>query len=200
MRLNRKHILHWLLAVAVCCALFLLALRWTQSVRVQSRIESVLSQAQAIHTTVFRSMAAEGVFAASSTSRGGHAVGTSTEYFRWLVASNIVNVGFSFFAAPGVPPYLGSDPVCFLPENNAWCVTADLASSSDGSIPLMFTRNLGIESLTNADASKLRDGPPFGKRGVVVLYKNGNASFLRAEELGEAFNPSGATNVVLRPK
>ena len=200
MRLTQRGNLRWMCLV-VGCGLFALILV-LRNVREKGRVESVLAQAQTIYAVVYRTDQAvpvADILPASDASSTGRGFANSTDYFRWLISNQVVKVDFAFFAAPGIPPHLGSEPEFFLSTNNAWCVTADLAPDTDGNVPLVFTRNLVIDKLTDAKASAVQNLPPFGRRGVVVLYKNGRVAFIRSQALAESFNPSHATNAILRP-
>jgi len=127
---------------------------------------------------------------------------TSTAFFTNLVGSGALKVDYSFFAASGITPYKGTDGNLFKAENNAWCVVADVGDQDPDQTPLLFTRNLRINSLAEAQPNRrveLSDDPPFGRRGVVVVYKGGAAILFRPEQLTSNFNLVGATNRVLRP-
>ena len=130
-------------------------------------------------------------------------VASSTEYFRNMVSNKWFQPYFGLFALSGIPTYDGEDPAMFKPENNAWCVTADLIpryhTLPRGPCPFMFTRNLDITRLSEAKADRLRDVPPYGLRGVLVVMTDCSAKFLRPEQIESDFNPLGFTNAVLRP-
>lgn len=197
MRLKQRANLKRLFLLVVGCFLFAL-LCVMASVKREARVASVLAQAQNIYRIVYRAGTTD--ILPSSTAMGNRPnCASSTDYFRWLVSNRMVKVNFAFFAAPGISAYSGSDPSRFLPANNAWCVTADLAPDAGGYVPLLFTRNLAIDRLIDAKATALQSVPPFGKHGVVVLYNNGRAAFIRGKDLEKSFNPLRATNVVLRP-
>ena len=124
---------------------------------------------------------------------------SSTAYFIKLMGSDR-DMDYSMFAASGIPPCKSGDSSLFKAENNAWCVVADLGGMGSEETPLMFTRNLRIDSLAqDLSPASLSDEPPFGRSGVVVVYARGAVKILRPDELAEKFNPSGATNRVLRP-
>ena len=126
---------------------------------------------------------------------------TSTAYFTNLVGRGVLNVPYSFFAAPGFKPCKGTNPAQFKAENNAWCVVADLKDTDPDNTPFLFTRNLRIASLAEFRGSdQVDDVPPFGRKGVAVIFKGGSAIVLRPEALASNFPAMGtATNRVLRP-
>jgi len=119
----------------------------------------------------------------------------STTYFTDMVADDVVETDFSFFAAPGVPAATGTT---FSADNNAWSVTADLTAESPPDVPAMFTRNVDISELPTGGQSPSLDGDPFGGEGCVVVYMGGSAKRMLNSDLNQ-FNPSGFTNDVLRP-
>lgn len=123
----------------------------------------------------------------------------STEYFKWVVTSAVMNVDFSFFSAPGISPYKGTVAASFDPDNNAWCVTADASSATPDGAALLFTRNLLIDKLNDDLTTALTGGEPFGTKGVVVVTKGGSSMVLKQSYLTNNFNAVGAENVVLRP-
>jgi hypothetical protein len=105
---------------------------------------------------------------------------------------------FSMFAAPGIPPYRGTNPAKFGSANNAWCVTLDIAPRSKTVYPFYFTRNLMCTSIETASI-QIEDTAPFGRKGVVTIMSDGAGLIIRGEYLRTAFNPSEGTNRVLRP-
>jgi prepilin-type N-terminal cleavage/methylation domain-containing protein len=125
----------------------------------------------------------------------------STDYWKYVITNNVMNVDFSFFSAPGISPYKGNDPTLFTEANNAWCISADVSDSTADGTPLLFTRNLNI---TKTDEKQLDtkmpgDRTPFGSKGVVMVTKGGGAMTLKKDYINANFNPTGSTNDVLRP-
>ncbi len=107
---------------------------------------------------------------------------TSTEFFRYMVTSEWMTVGYNFFTASGVK--VNDNPNVMDPINNAWCIVADITDSFPETAPAMFTRNLGgaaatpftkLDDTLSADArgmvNQVADVQPFGKRGLVVITK-----------------------------
>lgn len=127
------------------------------------------------------------------------AFSSSTEFFRNLVIKGRIQPFFEIYSAPGIPACDGNDPSMFRPENNAWCVTTDLNPLNLPQCPYMFTRNLDITSISDARADRLRDIPPYGRRGVLVIMTDCSAKFIPAKQIESEFNPLGLTNAVLRP-
>ena len=134
---------------------------------------------------------------------GDHA--TSTEFFLHLVEQGVIccNVNYSLFALPGVPACDSTNAADFRPENNAWCVVLD-AQPQEGipDVPFLFSRNLDIQRLDQASPDALRDIPPYGRKGVLVLYPGyygSRVEFIPPARIATDFNPTGAINPVLRP-
>ena len=147
---------------------------------------------------------------------------SSTKFFINLMTKQILTgANYGLFALSGVPPYWGKDPLKFSKTNNAWSVTLDLdpmrlpnvpdwrrngsEHGADGIstppqlAPFIFSRNLDIRSLSEAHSDRLRDIAPYGLKGVLVVMTDGEAKFLRPEQIESEFNPMGLTNSVLRP-
>lgn len=125
---------------------------------------------------------------------------TSTAVFTNLVRSGALKVDYPFFAAPGLTAYMGTNAEMFKAENNAWCVVADVKASDSDQIPVLFTRNLKINSLAECKgAEQVSDDPPFGRKCVLVITMGGETLKLTPEMLVSNFNTCHATNRVLRP-
>ena len=123
---------------------------------------------------------------------------TSTEYLRWARDRHRVGYVEDIFVAPWY--HLPNAPRQreLNAENNAWCFTLDVADNAPGEIPIAFTRNLSIRRLSDTDEMAVSSMPLLGRR-VLVVYRNGAAAILDADQMGKLFNPKGATNRVLRP-
>jgi len=130
---------------------------------------------------------------------GQQTFANSTDYWIWAVSNQYVDVPFDFFSAYGLEVVKGMDPSEFTADGNAWCITLDITDSTRTATPVLFTRNLEIDSLNEPLAGALTDNPPFGKLGVIVVNKGGGARILKESDLEEAFNPANANNGVLRP-
>ncbi len=125
---------------------------------------------------------------------------TSTAFFTNLVASGGMKVDFSFFAADGLPACKSTNAAQFKAGNNAWCVVADLKDSDPDQTPFLFTRNLRINSLAEFKGpDQVSAEPPFGRAGVLVIFKGGSVMKFKPDQLASNFNCCGATNRVLRP-
>ena len=125
---------------------------------------------------------------------------SSTEYFRnTMVTQLLVGCNYGVFALTGVPPYWGNDPTKFTSNNNAWCVALDYDPHRLPNAPFMFSRNLDIQHLSEANPDRLRDIAPYGRRGVLVVMADGTAKFIRPNEITTVFTQAGLTNTVLRP-
>jgi hypothetical protein len=123
---------------------------------------------------------------------------SSTQFLQWLMASGRMNVSPSYFSAPGLPSSTDGE---LRPECNAWCVVEVTGPASETpDLPVLFTRNLKINSLNDPIEGALSDDPPFGKRAVVLFTRKGAARSLRSEEeIIEFFGQFRASNKVLRP-
>ena len=121
----------------------------------------------------------------------------STDYFKLLLEDGVVEgVDFSFFAAPGVTAYNGTDPDNFTggegPDgNNAWCVV-EIRPADPATLPFLFTRNLDAED-TDDDGTLNPDRAPFQDKFAVVVRKGGSAEVLPGDLLSredDLFNPA----------
>ena len=125
---------------------------------------------------------------------------TSTAVFTNLLIRGVLKKDYSLFAAPGLPACVGTNAALFKAENNAWCVVADVKDSDSDQMPLLFTRNLKINSLAEfKGVEQLSDDPPFGRKCVLVIFKGGEAQKFTPDMLASNFNTCHATNRVLRP-
>lgn len=111
----------------------------------------------------------------------------------------------SYFAAPGLPKSSSLDN--FESRNNAWCIVCD-AEYLPGTMPVLFTRNLQINSLDTLNGSirdNLSEEPPFGKRALVYITRDGTAHMLSGDqlyrELSSLFidSPGDKAHRILRP-
>lgn len=122
---------------------------------------------------------------------------SSTDYFRWLSTNISLAIDMRSYGGRGLAPF---DPIAgeFGPSNNAWCVVADVGRDAPDKMPVMFTRNLHIGRLNEPIPGAIRDEPPLGKIGVTVICKDGSSFNMNLARI-PLFNPTGATNAVLRP-
>ena len=134
---------------------------------------------------------------------GEHRAASSTEYFRTLMADDIV-FGPVIFEAPGLPTAQNADPGSLRNENIAWCTVAYPQERKDwvpDTTPFLFTRNLEIDVLNGSVSLRLTDAAPFGTKGAVVITRGGACRILRGEDLrdyAQTLDSANLTNV-LRP-
>ena len=121
----------------------------------------------------------------------GNTYGTSTEYFKKLFDIEnqnggnwrpYIDVKLDFLWGNGVP---SAQPGSLDQRNVAWTIVAG-ASAMGGEIPALITRNADTSSFVtsgNNDMSKNKNEVPlekypnpFGKKGCVVVMKDGSAS------------------------
>ena len=129
---------------------------------------------------------------------------TSTAFFTNLVSGTAaLKVNYAFFAARGLKPYAGTNAALFNAENNAWCVVADLGDTTPDSVLFLFTRNVCANSLADLRGrvgETLRNEPPYGKKGAVVVSRSGVAQMLKPDMLwSNVLGGQTFTNRVLRP-
>lgn len=131
----------------------------------------------------------------------------STEFVRWVVTAGVMNVDFSFFAAPGMPGEKSQDPALFRARNNAWAITVGVNDELPDGVPVLFTANFSqdrkkfipLESLTN-DTYLARNALPFGDEAGVVVLNGGSAFTVKPGTITpDFFRTMGATNAVLYP-
>ena len=141
----------------------------------------------------------------------------STTFFRWVVTTGVMNVEFSFFAAPSVPQATTTNADSFLPENNAWCITSGVGEGTPDGTPIFFTRNMDIDTLdevpptitTTELSTKLpaagsgpsgnTDNTPFADKAMVITFKGGSTLAPRFKDVGTTFNRLNQDNDILRP-
>lgn len=111
---------------------------------------------------------------------------TSTEYFIDMVTSGVMNVSWSFFAAPGMTPARTIEEFR-TGKGNAWCIVADADSLPD-TAPMFFTRNV---PLTRLDSPALKHptaqlkGKPFDNKVVVFTTRGGASYVLTKDDLNQ---------------
>jgi prepilin-type N-terminal cleavage/methylation domain-containing protein len=143
----------------------------------------------------------------------------SNDYFVYLVANDILNVNWSYFAASNVPAAAGQydpdDPASatdFTMSNNAWIAVADLTVDETGT-PFLVTRNLGggetltttgtiteLEDTYSDDDEPLVQGAPYEDRALVVIRIGGSGEAMRDRNITwRNLNPGKADNDLLYP-
>ena len=205
-----------LVVIAIISILATILVPAVQNGLVQAKLASVMSNGRNIYLAI----AARDMEDVLSTERawpastGGGSVpeeeyADSTTYFEWMVTNGLLNVDFSFFAAPGVSAALSTNVADFAAENNAWVITADVGTSTKDTTPVLFTRNLGdgsggnLTKLPDPDgksANLSADVEPFGDKGAVVIRKGGAANKVKKNFDGKTFNSGGEDNPVLYPE
>ncbi|MBN1674662.1 MAG: type II secretion system protein [Kiritimatiellae bacterium] len=168
-----------------------------QDVIAKGRMTETLKQGQSLYQSLLAAQVEKGSILPRSS--GSHTFATSTDYFIWAVTNQVVDVTFDFFSAHGLPACAGLDPATFTAEHNAWCIVADVNDGTRNMTPVLFTRNLAINSLGDPLDGALTADSPFGKRGVIVILQGGSGKMIPADKLELMFNPAKATNPVLRP-
>lgn len=146
----------------------------------------------------------------------------SSQYFAFLVTSEVMNVNYGFFAAPGVQSATSTTDFVNN-DRNAWAVVANVSDAYPETAAVLFTRNLNINAmnagLTAAAApagvvdqlaNTTETTHPFGNRGLSVVSKGGSGYSMMRDDLqlvhftnifirvDSAGNP--LTNAVLRPQ
>ena len=195
MKIRRLHLIAVLLLAALAVFLFIREHRHFE----KRQMISVMSNGRNIFLSLFARQNATSPWSSEyyPKSSGPFSFASSTEYLRAVVTSGCMNVSYAFFSAPGIPSAHSTNPSDFLSFNNAWCVVADISQGTPDNCPFLFTRNLTITSLDQAPI--LTDAPPFGRKGVVVIMKNGGGLLLNAEGARSYFEGLNLTNRVLRP-
>ena len=160
-----------------------------------------MAEALANGKNLYQSLLAAEIDGANVFPQSGGAVSfaSSTEYFKWAVSNEFVDVPFKFFSAYGLEKAPGMDATKFTEAHNAWCVSLDITDATRNATPVLFTRNLDIRSLDASVNGALTDGRPFGRLGVVMINKGGGGQILKEKDLAEGFNAAHAKNPVLRP-
>lgn len=209
-----------LVVIAIIGILVALVLPAIGNALFRGKLTAAAANGRSIHQTIIGEQTESIYTATTSPFPTGASTNTTTKYFTMLVTNKIMNVGYSFFALPGVPSatdvtQFNSDPGKY----TAWCVVEDAEYLSE-TAPFIFTRNLNITALNNAltevDSvpSKLADTPqttaPFGKKGFVFVNRGGGAYSLQKNDLRisqfttlfAVTNSVGTgliTNMVIRP-
>ena len=132
---------------------------------------------------------------------------TSTEFWQWLVTSGVMNVEFSFFGGPGLSVQPSKDPKDFAPDQNAWCIVANLDRDMPEGLPVLFTRNVAVTNtsqLRGPIRDTLVDVAPLGLDGVVVILNGGSSWAIEGSRLDESWEEYMGEGVrgdypVLRP-
>lgn len=185
-----------LVVIVIIAILIAIAFPMMQGAMMRGKMTSVLNNGRSLAMVLLSASSDRSLYPASTGSDG---FANSTDYWKYLVTHQYLDVTFDFFSAPGRASYKGLDPSQFTPDQNAWCVVADVGDSTRAMTPILFTRNLKIAHLSDPVAGALSEEAPFGSQGVIVVAKDASATIKKQADLAESFNPTAATNVVLRP-
>ncbi len=186
-----------LAVIAIIAILAALSFPAIQHALMKARMIATLNNGRAIYQSLLTVDVRD--FSALPASSGPDAFDNSTDYFKWATTNQYVDVTFDAFSAHGLDAYAGMDPDQFTSDMNAWCVVADLGEVDRPMIPAMFTRNLEISALSDPMEDALTDHHPFGKRGVIAVFRDARGAIYKQPDIIEFFNPAEATNAVLRP-
>jgi prepilin-type N-terminal cleavage/methylation domain-containing protein len=205
-----------LVVIAIIAILAAILVPAVQNALFQGRLTSIMNNGRNIYVAIFQeslsnpldpSADAWPVYGSSDPENG--IFDDTTEYFKWMVTGNVLNVDFSFFSAPGVnAPAKPNDYLLFKAENNAWALTADVTTSTRDTAPVIFTRNIGSSAsapLTFIDARPVFqtsgvNAQPFGEKGGVIVLKGGSTFTVKKDSLTtNKFNSAGSDNRALYP-
>jgi prepilin-type N-terminal cleavage/methylation domain-containing protein len=153
-------------------------------------------------------------------------MGSSNEYFVYLVTNDILSVNWSFFGGSRIPTAPGKaeetspgvwDVSDFNTNNNAWSVVADL-SVDDSGTPFLITRNLGGAADLSSDTGTITQlddsastarldndgtsviGPPYDNRRLVIIRIGGSGETMKDQNITwRNINPGKEDNDILRP-
>ena len=114
---------------------------------------------------------------------------TSTEFFEWVIEAGVMNVDFSFFAAPGMTAEKSQNANAFDHDNNAWSVAIGVDDSMKDGAPVLFTSNIRVKngasqlSRLNQDVHLSSAKKPFGDKGGVVVLNGGSAFTVKKDTI-----------------
>ncbi len=207
-----------LVVIAIIALLAAILVPAVQNALLKGTITQTVSNGRSIYLSTF-SKALDNVviqdssqvdWPQSSDSDAETTFDTSTDFFKYLVENQIMNVPFSFFAAKGVSPARGTEPEDFEGRNNAWNLTAGLTDAIPEGIPFLFTKNLDRDNLDETDDLRgeiAETARPFGNKALVVVSKGGAGFSLQEEAITyDNFNSSGGEGdyiddlVILKPE
>jgi prepilin-type N-terminal cleavage/methylation domain-containing protein len=207
-----------LVVIAIIAILAAILVPAVQNALFQGRLTSIMNNGRNIYVAIFQESLSNPLDPSADAwprttgqtpQQGGMKFDNTTDYFTWMVTGGVMNVDFSFFAAPGVnAPTKPNDYTQFEGENNAWAITADVSTTTRDTAPVIFTRNIG--SSASAKLNFINQRPyfqtsgqyaqPFGEKGGVVVLKGGSTFTVKKDSLTtNKFNSAGANNRPLYP-
>jgi len=208
-----------LVVIAIIAILAAILIPAVADALLRGRLTQTMSNGKNIYTSLFAQEMLDAVLmrAAPYPTYGGTTIvsnrifATTTDYFKWVVTGGVMNVEFSYFAAPGVVPAATTNASEFGADNNAWCMASAITTATTDGTPLLFTKNLLIDnlddSLVDIDTEMPETLPssgeanvPYGNKAMVVVYKGGAALALRKNDVEDNFNKIDAGNLVIKPE
>lgn len=170
-----------LVVIGIIALLAALVLPAINNALLRGRVTTTAVNGRSIHQAVLANMTESLYYSAESPFPSGARFNNSTDYFKFLVQSNIMNVSYSFFAPPGVPSArLVTE---FDATRNGWCVANDSENMTE-TAPFVFTRNLNGSSLgaiTSPDFSTTE--APFQDKGFAFVTRGGASFALIRDDL-----------------
>lgn len=223
MRMNRKlafTLIELLVVIAIIAILAATLIPVVTSALDSARIAQMRDTGVGLYKSIFAAEVDDPVFGGnvvsfpSSKDHDGNGWQSSTDYFKYLIVSNVVEADFKIFSGPGTQAYSGTDDVKFLEEHNGWNVTLDVASQIT-STPFLFSRNLEVAELPDGDqrmnlltlipesGTGKRD-LRFHRKAVVAINKGGAGFIIKKRALDgpdtvKNFNPTSNQLDVLQP-
>lgn len=215
-----------LVVIAIIALLVAIVLPAINNALLRGKLLATSANGRSIHQALF-AKSTESIYTTTASSWPvKDEFDDSSVFFSGLVVSNVLDVSFAFFTAPGIP--VAEDAATFIEaptganeqSYNAWCIAVDVTDSTAETMPVLLTRNLNVNAFSEITADAT-DGPPdqlddtlkpFGQSGFVFVTKGGAAFSLFKDDLiadpnfKRLFNyidPKTGTayaNEILRPK
>lgn len=131
----------------------------------------------------------------------------SSALFDFLIQSNLLDVSYNFFIAPGGDVKAAQDSKEFLDGTlrNTWCITLDVNDGMKSGAPVLFSQNFRFSSRSSDATIDRMTGleslaRPYGGRCGVEIVRGGAGFMLDATTaVATNFNPTQATNGFLWP-